>query len=167
MASYWQPLSLTNPPISPRSGHSTALRGGKMRTYKFLLSLLIVYGACATAAEQSDRIGSKKLPVEAVRVCKERVYGDAAHRSIHINWEAYGLNEDTDKTAHFYQAQFGHPPAEDEGGRYTWRFKGEYSELIYSVQPSSSEGPWSACSNQPRKFKTTVLISNRIWTKEP
>jgi len=94
-------------------------------------------------------------------MCKGRVYGDA-QTSMHINWEAYGLNEGINKTTQFYQAQFGQVPTREDAGRYTWKFKGEYGELIYSVQLSSSAGPWSECSNQPSKFKTIVLISNGI-----
>jgi hypothetical protein len=138
-----------------------------MRTYRFFLSLIIACYGCAAAAEQSGMIGSKKLPDEAVLMCGERVYGDASGKSMHVNWQAFGLIEDIDKTAQFYQAQFGQPPVRDNAGRYIWRFKSVYSELIYSVQPSSSAGPWSGCSTLPSRFKTIVLISNGIWAKEP
>jgi len=138
-----------------------------MRTYRFFLPLFIAYCGCAAAAEQLDRIGSKKLPDEAVLMCGEHVIGDASGKSMHIEWQAFGLNEDSEKTAQFYQAQFGQPPARDDAGRYSWRFKGEYSELIYSVQLSSSAGPWSGCSNRPSRFKAIVLISNGIWAKKP
>lgn len=138
-----------------------------MRTHRFLFALLIAYSGWATAAEQSDRIGGKKLPGETVLMCGERVIGDASSKSMHIDWQAFGLNEDIDKTAQFYQAQFGQLPSRDAAGRYIWRFKSEYSELIYSVQLSSSAGPWSGCSNQPSRFKTIVLVSNGIWAKAP
>jgi len=75
-------------------------------------------------------------------------------------------NEDIDKTAQFYQAQFDQPPVRDDTGRYVWRFKGENSELIYSVRLSSSTGPWSGCSDQPINFKTIVMISNGFWKKQ-
>lgn len=86
---------------------------------------------------------------------------------MHIDWQAFGLKDDIDKIAQFYQAQFGQPPARDETGRYTWRFKGMYSELVYSLHPSSAIGPWSGCSSQPSDFKNIVLISNATSAKEP
>lgn len=137
-----------------------------MTSYRFFLLLLIAYCGWAAAVEQSDRIGSKKLPDEAVLICGEHVVGDRAGKSMHIDWQAFGLHEDIDKTVQFYQAQFGQPPARDDVARYTWRFKAEYNELIYSVQPSSSTGPWSRCLNELSKFKTIVLISNGIWKKQ-
>jgi hypothetical protein len=152
---------------SARNGHSKALTGYKMGRYRFFLALLIAYYGCAAAAEQSDRIGSKRLPDGAVLMCAEHVNGDASGKSMHIMWQAFGLNETIDKTAQFYQAKFGQPPSRDDAGRYIWKFKDVYSELIYSVQPSLSAGPWSGCSNQPSKFKTVVLISNGTWAKEP
>lgn len=90
-----------------------------MRTCRFFLPLIIVYYGCATAAEQSDRVGSKKLPDEAVLMCGEHVVGDARGRSMHIDWQAFGLNENIEKTAQFYEAQLGQPPARDDAGRYT------------------------------------------------
>jgi hypothetical protein len=138
-----------------------------MKTHRFLLALFIAYCGCATAAEQSDRIGDKKLPDEAVLMCGERVIGNASSKSIEIDWQAFGLNEDIDKTAQFYRAQFGQLPSRDAAGRYIWRFKNDYSERIYSVQLSSSAGPWSGCSNQPSRFKTIVLVSNGIRGKAP
>ena len=137
-----------------------------MRTHRFLLPLIIAYYGCVAAAEQSDSIGSKTLPAEAVLMCGEHVVGDASGKSMHIDWQAFGLNEDIENIAQFYQAQLGQPPARDDAGRYTWGFKGVYSELIYSVQPSSTAGPWSGCSTQPSRFKTIVLISNGIWAQE-
>jgi len=137
-----------------------------MKTCSIVLSLLIAYCGWAAAAEQSDGIGSKKLPHDAVLICKEHVNGGASGKSMHIVWQAFGLNEDIDKTAQFYQAQFGQPPVRDDIGRNVWRFKGEYSELIYSLQLSTSTGPWSGCSDKPINFKTILMISNGFWRKQ-
>jgi hypothetical protein len=134
-----------------------------MRNHKFFLLLIVGYYGCAAAGEQLDRVGNKKLPDGAVLMCGQHVVG----KSMHIDWQAFGLNEDIDKTRQFYQAQFGQPPARDDAQGYAWTFKHTNSELIYSVQYSSTAGPWSNCSAQPFKFKTIVLISNGIWVDPP
>ena len=151
---FFHPVALTCPQGEEESiyGRSTALTEYRMRTYRFFLSLIIAYYGCAAAAEQSDRIGSKRLPDKAVQMCGEHVAGDASGKSIHIDWQAFGLNEDIETAARFYEAQFGQPPARDDAGRYTWTFRDVYSELIYSVQLSSTPGPWSGCSTEPSQF---------------
>ncbi|UVW29556.1 hypothetical protein [Massilia sp. H6] len=138
-----------------------------MQPYRIFLTLIFAGYGCAAAAEQSDSVGSTKLPAGAVLMCGEHVVGDASAKPIHIDWQAFGLHEDMDKVAQFYQVQFGQPTARDDIGRYTWRSKGAHSELIYAVQPSSTAGPWSGCSTDSSRFKTIVLISKGIWATKP
>jgi len=132
---------------------------------KILLLLLVIFHiGCASAAEKLDRVGSKELPTGAVLMCDEHVVGEASGKPVHIDWQAFGLNEEIDKAIQFYQSQFRQPPTSNSDAQsYTWTFKGEYNELQYSVKTPSATGPWSGCSKQPTNFKAVVLISNAIW----
>jgi hypothetical protein len=133
---------------------------------KLLLLFVIFYIGCASAAEKFDRVGNKELPADAVLICDEHVVGESSGEPVHIDWQAFGLDEGTGEIVQFYQSQFGVPPtSKNEAQGYTWTFKGEFSELQYSVKTSSAAGPWSGCSNQPANFKAVVLISNAIWVK--
>jgi hypothetical protein len=133
---------------------------------KPLFFLIAVHIGFASANESSDRVGNKELPAGAVLICDEHVVGEASGKPVHIDWQAYGLNDETGKTVQFYQSQFGHPPVTDADGQsHTWTFKSEYHELQYSVKTSSAAGPWSGCVKQPASFKSVVLISNAIWVK--
>lgn len=136
-----------------------------MNTKLLLLSIVANIG-CASAVESSDRVGNKELPAGAVLMCDEHVVGEASGKPVHIDWQAFGLNEETNKTVQFYQSQFGQPPATSSDAQsYTWTFKGEYNELQYSVRTPSADWPWSGCVTQPAKFKAVILISNAIWAK--
>jgi hypothetical protein len=132
---------------------------------KTLLLLSIVTGiGCASAAEGSDRVGNMQLPAGAVLMCDEHVIGEASGKPVHIDWQAFGLNEETGKSVQFYQSQFGQPPATSSDAQsFTWTFEGEYNELQYSVKTPTADGPWSGCAKQPTNFKAVVLISNAIW----
>ena len=133
---------------------------------KLLLLLVISHVGCALAAEKWDRVGNKELPADAVLMCGEHVVGESSGKPVHIDWQAFGLNEGTGKIVQFYQSQFGVAPATDSDAQgYTWTFKSEFSELQYSVKTPSAAGPWSGCSKQPANFKAVVLISNAIWVK--
>lgn len=98
-------------------------------------------------------------------MCDEHVVGQSSGKPVHIDWQAFGLNEEPDKTKEFYQAQFGRSPDLDDAQSSTWTFKGEQNELRYSVKTRSASGPWSGCSRQPTEFKAIILISNLIWAK--
>ncbi|MYM97822.1 hypothetical protein [Duganella vulcania] len=133
---------------------------------KLLLLLVISHIGCALAAEKLDRVGNKELPPDAVLICDDHVVGESSGKPMHIDWQAFGLDEGTDKTVQFYQSQFGVAPATDNDAQgYTWIFKSEYSELQYSVKTPSAAGPWSGCSKPPAHFKAIVLISNAIRVK--
>lgn len=131
---------------------------------KLLLLSIVAYIECASAAGSSDGIGNKELPAGAVLMCGEHVVGEASGKPVHIDWQAFGLNEEAEGTVQFYQSQFGRPPATNSDGQsYTWTIKGEYNELQYSVKTPRAGGPWSGCAKQPTDFKAIVLISNAIW----
>lgn len=133
---------------------------------KLLLLSIAAYIGCASAAESLDRVGNKKLPAGAVLICDEHVIGDASGKPVHIDWQAFGLNEEAGKTVQFYQSLFGEPPAiSSDAQSYTWAFKDGFNELKYSVKTPTADGPWSGCTKQPTHFKTIVLISNAIMVK--
>lgn len=134
---------------------------------KILLLLSVVaYIGCASANESSDRVGNKELPAGAVLMCDEHVVGESSGKPVHIDWQAFGLNEEIEKIVQFYQSLFGHPPAiNSDAQNYNWTFKGEYNELKYSVANPSAGGPWSGCAKQPASFKAVVIISNALWVK--
>ncbi len=138
-----------------------------MKKYRFFFPLIVAYCGCATAAEQSDKIGSTKLPENAVLMYAQHVVGDASGNAMHIEWQAFGFNDDIDNIVQFYQEQFSQPPAREDTGRYVWRFKKALGELVYSLQPSLAAGPWSKCSLRPPGFENILLISNATSAKEP
>jgi len=99
-------------------------------------------------------------------MCDENVVGDSSGKPVHIDWQAFGLNEEIEKIVKFYQFQFGQPPATSSDTQsYTWTFKGESNVLKYSVETPSADGPWSGCAKQPASFKAVVFISNALWVK--
>ena len=131
---------------------------------EMLLLLFVAQLGNASATGESDRVGGKALPTNAVLICDEHVVGEASGKPMHIDWQAYGLHEETEKVMQFYQSQFGRPSASDKGGQSsTWTFKGEYNELQYSVKAASADGPWVKCAKQPTGYKAVVFISNAIW----
>ncbi|WP_256080449.1 hypothetical protein [Massilia sp. YIM B04103] len=131
-----------------------------------IVVLLVAHAGCAWGAEKLDRVGNKKLPVGAILMCDEHVVGEASGKPVHIDWQAFGFDEGTDKVVQFYQSQFGLSPVKGSDAQgYTWTFKGEYNELQYAVQSPSATGPWSGCSIQPTAFQAVILISNAIWIK--
>ncbi|MCC2956528.1 hypothetical protein LK542_12980 [Massilia sp. IC2-477] len=131
---------------------------------KNLLLLGAVCLGCTAAAAESDSVGNKKLPAGAVLMCRQHVHG-ASDKPMHIDWQAFGLNEDRERIKHFYQAQFGQPPTREDAQSYTWIFEGKQNELHYSVRTPSANGPWAACSIQATNFEVIVLISNASWPK--
>ena len=132
---------------------------------KLFLLFVVAHSSCASAAEKLDRVGGKEIPPSAVLMCDEHVVGEASGKPLHIDWQAFGSNDGVGKIVQFYQSQFRRPPVlESNGQRYTWTFKGEDSELKYSVETPSAVGP-SGCAIPPINFKVVVLISNAIGRK--
>lgn len=133
---------------------------------KLLLLSMVAHIGFASAADGFDRIGHKELPSGAVLICEEHIVGEASSKPVHIDWQAFGLRADAGEIAQFYHTQFGRPSAaNDDAQNQTWRFKGEYNELQYSVRATSEDGPWSGCAKQLGSFKSVLLISNAIWEK--
>ncbi|WP_143068027.1 hypothetical protein [Duganella sp. CF517] len=60
---------------------------------KLLLLSIVAYMGCASAVKSSDRVGNKELPAGAVLMCDEHVVGEASGKPVHIDWQAFGLNE--------------------------------------------------------------------------
>lgn len=132
---------------------------------KMLLLLVLAYLGRASAAESTDRVGNKELPFGAVLLCSEHVVGESSGKPMHIDWQAFGLDDEMEKTVQFYQSLFGQPPAtEGDGQSYIWTFKGEYNELHYAVKTPTADGPWSQCPKHA-DFKSVILISNAIWVR--
>jgi len=130
---------------------------------KLFLLLVAVHISCIAIAETLDRVGGKEIPPSAVLMCDEHVIGEPSGKPLHIDWQAFGVNEGVSEVVQFYQSQFRRPPVlESNGQSYTWTIKGEDNVLKYSVKPPSAAGPWTGCLMPPSNFRAVVLISKAI-----
>lgn len=130
---------------------------------KLLLLLVAAHMSSVSAAETLDRIGGKEIPLGAVLMCDEHLVGEASGKPLHIDWQAFGVNEGIGEVVQFYQSQFRRPPVlESDGQSYSWTIKGDDNVVRYSVKTPSAAVAWTGCSTPPTNFKAVVLISNAI-----